>query len=132
MLGGNSGFGSFSVPLRGSVVFCFFEQGDPMQIRYFGVMMGKTAKVNQQSSNPSGTGGSSGKKEGSPKVGSGGNATPMKAPENVQNLCDAAKDLKADPCTVYAISQIESGGGSGLVKTPDGKVEPLMVYERHK
>ncbi|MFW6377495.1 MAG: hypothetical protein ACOCZ5_02500 [bacterium] len=39
--GGVSGFGSWSVPLQGSHVFLFFENGNHLQPRYFASAPGK-------------------------------------------------------------------------------------------
>jgi hypothetical protein len=38
--GSISGFGIWAVPLQGSHVMCFFENGNPTQLRYFGSMPG--------------------------------------------------------------------------------------------
>jgi hypothetical protein len=38
--GGITGYGMWSVPVQGSHVMCFFEQGHLLQLRYFGVLPG--------------------------------------------------------------------------------------------
>lgn len=42
--GGISGYGMWSVPVQGSHVMCFFENGHLLQLRYFGVLPGMPAK----------------------------------------------------------------------------------------
>lgn len=105
------------VPLVGTVVFVFFEQGDPQHPRYFGVLMGKTAPMSNDQVNPSGT--SSSMDAGFPNANVASNAA---------NICQVAKELGADPCQVEAVSMVESSGGSGINK--DGS--PVIRYESHK
>ena len=118
LVGGNSGAGVFAVPLPGTVVYCFFERGDPMHPRYFGTLMGKTPQQTNAKTNPIGT---------NTDIGAGNSDTPNKnAVSNAKNMCDAAKELGVDPCKVKAISDVESGGsGFGV----DGR--PKIRFEQH-
>lgn len=54
--GGTSGFGTFTIPIQGTQVFVFFENGNILQPRYFGVSPGQpsetSAEIQNANSNP--------------------------------------------------------------------------------
>ena len=121
LVGGSSGAGAFAVPLCGTIVYCFFERGDPLHPCYFGVLMGKTAPQSNAQTNIPGT--NAGMDPGVP-------GAPIVS--NAKNICDLAKERGIDPCMAQALSQAESGGTSGVIDDGQGNNTPIVKYEAHR
>ena len=130
LMGGSSGAGGFAVPLVGTVVFCFFERGDPMHPRYFGVLMGKTAPQNNDKINPGGNSdGMSATVPSDPANPDSPAVTNPNVVSSAANICQAAEELGVgdDPCKVQAVAMVESGGRSGFNKDNTA----MIAYEPH-